>query len=201
MPQPNSNTQGAPQARTYVQATLKNGTVVVSAFTKLAGVENYGRDVFAGRKPFNAWEIVGTTHPASGEAVLVRRRRIYNGSEIASLEEVRSVVGEDHGLDPANFEPVLHVQRGRHGSLHRFTEGNAPEGAVTGLDYPVHTDPARAHGFQKYVILRVAQPAVGDEPGSPEQRFYLERPVSPAPFVEVQGPADADDDDPFGTGE
>lgn len=201
--QDRSNTQqdAVPSAKTFLRATLRDGTQVVSVFTKLAGVENYARDVFAMRKPFNAWQIVGTAHPASGEQVLMRQRRVYNGSQIVSIEQVRPVSGreEDHGLQAENFEPVTHTARGRDGT-YQFTAANAPEGAQVGIDYPVHRDPTRQHGFNRYVVLRIAHTS---EEGQqvPESRYYIDRPASAAPYVEVSGPADADDDDPFGDGE
>lgn len=204
MPRPDRTQQDSgavPGAKTYLRATLRDGTQVVSVFTKLTNVENYARDVFAMRKPFNAWAIVGTQHPASGEPVLMRQRRVINGGQIVGIEAVKPVSGreEDHGLAAENFEPVTHTRRGRDGT-YAFTDANAPEGAQAGIDYPVHRDPTRQHGYNRYVILRIAH---SDEAGGmvPESRYYIDRPASAAPFIEVSGPADADDDDPFGDGE
>jgi hypothetical protein len=182
----------------FVLATLRDGSRIVSPFTKLAGLESYSKDVFAQRKPFNAWQIVSTRHPVSGEAgVLQRRRRLISGDQIVELEEVKPKEGITNllSLNPEDYEPVLHLQRGE-GGFHVFTPAREatelapavelPEGAVPGVEYPIHREPD-GYGYVRYVILR----AEGmDGEGSPELRHYLDQRREPT----TQYSGDADDD-------
>jgi hypothetical protein len=182
----------------YVRATLTDGSAVVSQFGKLEGIETYARQVFAGSKPFNVWTVVHTTHPASGEACLVRRRRVVPGSRIAELEVVEPVQNAnleptaDGLLDPSQFQPALHIQKGEAG-LHTFeaTE-DLPEGAVAGIGYPIHRE-AFGYSFLRYVILRVAQD------GAEELRHWIDpRPTEPVAVTNGEPVSPGDGDDDFG---
>ena len=169
-------------ARIFAEATLNDGSKVVSEFSKLGGIGNYSAAVMAGRKGFNAWRVVGTIHPASGEPCLVRERTVLNGSEIRSIREVTPLPGreQDHGYDPGAFQGVQEVQSGQYGIWRAPTNGSAVEGAVPGMEYPVHRDEGT---LEKYVILRWAE----DGEGGGEVRHYFERGVVPL------GPGDGDD--------
>lgn len=134
----------------YLMATLTNGETVISEFSKLSNVQRYIAQVFAGTKPFNVWIPVGTEHPQSGEPCLVRRREMISGSMIARVQEVEPV-GEDHGHDPANFNPITLPQSGEYGSWTCPDNEDTPEGAVAGARYPVHRDP---NTLRRFVFIR-----------------------------------------------
>ena len=183
-------------SRKYLQATLVSGAVVIAAFEKLGGTgQGYSTQVFAGRKPFNGWRVVGDTHPVSGEPVVLRTRTMYAGHQIASITAVKPKDGRenDHGYESGNFEPVAEIQSTEHG-MYTAPTANTPEGAVAGVDYPVHRDP---NDLRRYVILRAANDI------GPETRFYVDA-ASAAPdwsddddVVEarhVRQPGDADED-------
>jgi hypothetical protein len=184
----------------YVKATLKDGTIIISPFTQLNGLEGYAANVMSGRKPFNAWQIVSTTHPVSGErGVLQRRRRLVSGDQITELEEVKPLAGTDpSALNPDDFEPVIHVKRGE-GGFHKFQPGTEeqplPEHAAAGVEYPIHRE-ADGYGYVRYVILKV------EAEGQPEVRFYLDaRRADPETSGPVLHTGDADEDvrsDEFG---
>jgi hypothetical protein len=140
---------------TFLKAVLEDGTEVVSEFAKLEGSgQRYIGQVFAGQKPFNAWRVVGSVHPITGEPALVRSRVMLNGSQITRVTQVKPVAGreEDHGYAPDAFEPVTEVQSGEFGTWVCPSEG-APEGAVVGASYPVHRDPA---SMERFVYLTYA---------------------------------------------
>lgn len=162
-------------SRKFLQATLVgNQGEVVAEFADLGGTgQGYAGQVFARAKPFNAWRVISGTHPASGEATLVRTRQMYNGNAILSIAQVQPKAGFEtsHEYLPANFEPVLEIQHGKYGAWVAPTE-NTPPGAVAGMSYPIHRDP---NDFRRYVVLRVEQaPAqIGGEP-TPEMRFNVD---------------------------
>lgn len=176
----------------FLMATLASGVAVVAEFSRLNGSgQGYASQVFSGRKPFNAWRVVGSTHPHSGEAVLVRSREMYNGSEVVKVAQVRPLAGreETHNYDPANFEIVQEMQKGQYGMWTAPTE-NTPEGAVAGAAYPIHREP---ESLRRYAILKVAQ---GEDA---ERRFYLDGQdgagvASAHDERDAAGPGDGDED-------
>lgn len=147
----------------FLRATLDDGTQVVSEFSKLASVGRYATQVFSGQKAFNGWKVVGTTHPHSGEQTLVRERVMYNGRSVRSIEQVEPTT-EEHGLDPANFQPAATPQRALHGSF-TVPEEVPHADLVAGAKYPIHRDPET---FRKYVIVKVATEEAA------EVRHYLD---------------------------
>jgi hypothetical protein len=152
----------------YLQATLRDGTRVVSEFTKPQNIARYAAQCFAGMRPFNAWQTTGNRHPYSGEEVLVRQWRLINGREVMTIEQVQPRPGFEtsHDMQPENFEPVPHVQQGPQGGWTAPAE-NTPEGAVVGARYPVHVTEG---DLRTYVILRAA-----DAQGQGEIRHYVDR--------------------------
>jgi hypothetical protein len=154
----------------YLMAQLKDGTKVVSEFSKLAKVQRYVTYVFQGVKPFNAWKVSGDSHPVSGEQVLMRERTMYNGRDILSIVQVRPTT-EEHGYEPENFEPVSSMQKGGRG-VYTVPEQGGPEGIEAGTQFPRHRDP---RSFRDYIVLREADPEA--EPHTEEagqHRFYLD---------------------------
>lgn len=145
---------------TVLEATLKSGEVLYSEFDKLTKIGKYSADVFAGRKPFNAWRLLGNVHPASGEKVLVRERMMINGSEIAKIRQVKQV---SEGI----YGSVETVQSGERGI---WTAPSNPDdavvGAIMGMQYPVHQD---SSDLRQYVILN----AEGHN-GDAELRYYVD---------------------------
>jgi hypothetical protein len=159
----------------YVRATLVSGEQLVSQFEKVAKFGRFARDVFHGRVPFNVWTPVGDTHPASGERVLYRGRRIVNPRHIVSLDRVRPVAGAPEGtLDPTHFELEPEMQRGRFGAwtCPDTVPAHAPEGLVAGASYPVHRD-TTGYG-ERYVVARAAQ-MVNGAVDEQEVRFFIDR--------------------------
>jgi hypothetical protein len=215
MPNATSNTQTA-QSKTFLRATLKDGSQIVSSFEKLANVQKYAAQIFARINVFNAWELVARVHPTSGEPCLVRRRRMISGDQITEIERVVPIsleafraiprMGGDRivmavesyeeaiaNYDPTVFESALEIQAGDGGIWIAPLE-NAPTGAVAGQRYPVHVDTA---SLGRFVILHVATEA------NPEVRFNLEanRATSNATIDELtggrtveEGPTDGDED-------
>lgn len=154
----------------FLLATLENGTKLVSEFSKLGKVEKYANQVFTGYKPFNAWRVTGTVNPANGEKALIRTRDMINGKLIVSLAEVEPTT-EDHNLDPANFRPVAHMQKGTFGTF-KVPAENTPEGLTAGAEYQIHMDEASR---RKYVVARAA--IEGADPTTAEGqevRHYLD---------------------------
>lgn len=147
--------------KTVLEATLKSGEVLYSEFDKLTKIGKYSSDVFGGRKPFNAWRLMGNVHPASGEAVLIRERMMVNGSQIAKIRQVKQ-------LEDGTYGPVETVQSGERGV---WTAPSNPDdqvvGAVMGMQYPVHQD---SSDLRQYVILSVA----GHDGNADEIRHYLD---------------------------
>lgn len=142
----------------FLQAKLRDGTTVISEFSKLASVQKYANQVFAGVKPFNAWRVVGDTHPVSGEKVLLRTREMINGKEIVSITEVQQ-----------DGTPIITTQAGARG-LWKAPLGASVEvegvQASAGETYPKHRDPV---SMREYVILRAAA-----EGGESEVRYYTD---------------------------
>jgi hypothetical protein len=183
----------------FLRAQLKDGTQVVSEFSKLARVQRYIVSVFTGTKPFNAWKVTGEAHPVSGEEVRYRERRMYNGDAILFVEQVEPTT-EDHGYDPSNFQPVATMQKGGRGTY------TVPEGDLrpeelseveSGTQFPLHRD---ANSFRDYIILQAADPEAdeADEAGS-ERRFYTdgrgENPPAPSYVPASEEDWDEDEDD------
>lgn len=172
----------------FLRATLADGSQVVSEFSKLGHPQRYASQVFGRQKPFNAWRIKGDTHPHNGERILLRERVMVNGDHIRQIEEVEPTV-EDHGLDPANFQPVTVMQKGPRG-LFTVPDPAPQDDLVVGAKYPVHRD---VNNFRDYVLVRAAQPAEdGEGEGEPEVRYYIDgrgenAPVN-APYSESTGP-------------
>lgn len=213
---PNATSQVQPgTSKTYLQATLKDGSTVVSSFEKLANVQKYAATIFARMNVFNAWQLVARVHPTSGEACLVRRRRMISGDQITEIERVvpRSLESinaiavrtqeqpmtaqsyEDAiaNYDPNMFESALEIQAGDGGIWVAPTE-NTPTGAVAGQRYPVHVN---AQSLARFVILHVATDT------APEIVFQLEanRATTHQTIDEltggrptVDGPVDGDED-------
>jgi hypothetical protein len=195
-----TNTTPNVQPKTYLRATLKDGTKIVSSFEKLANVQKYAAQIFARVNVFNAWELVARVHPTSGEPCLVRRRRMISGDQITEIERVVPISFEAFGrprddyenavnnYDPDVFESAVEIQSGEGGTWVAPTE-NAPEGATPGQRYPIHID---ATTLARYVILNAER----------NVRFQLEanRAVSEATIDEltggrtVDGPVDGDED-------
>jgi hypothetical protein len=154
-----------------LQATMKNGAVVVGEFTKLGHIQRYVSQVFRGDKPFNAWQTVGTTHPVTGEPVLMRTRVMFNGPEILSIvqiDEAGSAVAEVQG-----------------GEVGRYTVPSpAPEGCPlpSGTIVPCHRDAAT---LRRFVIV--------DGSGT---QFWLDQPVADTVLAR-----DRFDDDGFDEGD
>ena len=181
-------------ATKFLMAKLISGLTVVAEFSKLTGTgQGYAGQVFAGRKPFNAWKVVSGTHPASGEPVLVRTREMFAGSQIASITQVKPLPGMEtsHGYQPENFEPVREIQKGRYGMWTAPTT-NTPEGAVPGETYPINRDES---SMRRYVILKVAQGETA------EVRFYLDAEQSSGYGDGLNEPAHVSEDDDFGPGD
>ena len=213
MPNATSTTPNV-QPKTYLRATLKDGSKLVSSFEKLANVQKYSAQIFARVNVFNAWELVSRTHPTSGEACLVRRRRMISGDQITEIERVvpisfeafvalqdfdrpttenRSLYDEAiSNYDPNVFESALEIQQGE-GGIWIAPMENVPEGAVAGQRYPVHIDAA---SLGRFVILRAATDAAA------EVRFQIEanRATRATTIDEitggrvVDGPVDGDED-------
>lgn len=215
---PNATNTPVAQSKTYLRATLKDDTKVVSSFEKLANVQKYAATIFARMNVFNAWELVSRVHPTSGEPCLVRRRRMISGDQIKEIERVvpisfpeftLALPASDQTLPPATlrerydnaisnyvpelFESALEIQHGDGGTWIAPTE-NAPEGATPGMRYPVHVD---ATSLGRFVILHVATET------SPEVRFNLEanRATTNATIDDMiggrtveEGPTDGDED-------
>jgi hypothetical protein len=183
---PNATPQAQPgTSKTYLKATLKDGTNVVSSYEKLTNVQKYAATIFARMNVFNAWELVSRTHPTSGEACLVRRRRMISGDQITEIERVVPISFESANrtrpantvpmtaeayenaianYDPNVFTSALEIQAGDGGLWIAPTE-NTPAGAVAGQRYPVHVE---TQTLARFVILHVATDT------APEVRFQLE---------------------------
>lgn len=175
----------------FMQANLKDGSKIISQFSKLGKVGAYAGQVFGGRKAFNAWEVVGDTHPVSGEKVLYRQRKLIAGSDISSLQVVKPKAGFEtsHGFAPENFEQVVEMEHGRYGV---FTVEAQDDGGLrpAGLseDIPLGTEfPIRRDGssLRKYIVVRAASE------GQTERRYWLDTQTEEDV---VQRPADAEDD-------
>jgi hypothetical protein len=128
----------------YLKATLHDGTVVVSEFSRLRNVQRYATQVFAGIKPFNVWTVVSTTHPASGEPVLFRTQELVNGRDIERIERVKPITTDSTAvsLDPSNFVACPVMQRGERGVYMLPADQAEHDGIVAGVEYPVHRDPS-----------------------------------------------------------
>lgn len=152
----------------YLEAQLADGTRVIGEFRRLAKVGRYVAAVMGGYRPFEVWQVVGETHPASGEKCLVRTRQSISGRSITSIREVKPRADLDgpHNSVPTNFEPVARVQRGPFG-LFTVTEGLGVEGAQVGVEYPVHRDPT---SLRKFIIVRAQDEAAG----TTELRYYID---------------------------
>lgn len=213
MPNATSTTPNV-QPKTYLRATLKDGSKIVSSFEKLANVQKYAAQIFARVNVFNAWELVARVHPTSGEPCLVRRRRMISGDQITEIERViprtmteinaiaartgetpmtvQSYENAINMYDPNVFESAVEIQAGEGGVWIAPTE-NVPSGAVAGQRYPIHID---ATTLARFVILHVAT----DD--TPEVRFQLEanRATTNATIDDltggrtVDGPTDGDED-------
>jgi hypothetical protein len=141
----------------FLRAKLKDGQVLVSEFSQLARVERYAIQVYNGTKPFNAWKVVSTDHPVSGERQLHRERMLVNGAEIVSLQQVEPTT-EDHGYEPDHFQPVAVAQRGPRG-VYRVPEEDAPEevtaaGGTPGMEFPKHRDEM---SFRDFIFLNAQE--------------------------------------------
>lgn len=173
---------------TVLEATLKTGEKVYSEFDKLKQVGKYASDVFAGRKPFNAWRVLANVHPASGERVLVRERMMINGTEISKVRQVKR-------LEDGTYAPVETVQSGERGI---WTAPSNPDdavvGAIMGMQYPIHQDSIT---LRDYVILSVA----GHDGNADEVRYFVDgegdagvRSQSGSSWETLAGEGDDDDD-------
>lgn len=187
----------------YVLITLKDGTQFVSQFSKLRGIGTYAGQVMTGKKALNVWKVLGNEHPASGEKVLVRQRKMLNGTEVASMEEVLPREDADpaavEALDIGAFTQKPHIEKGPHG-LYQFdaADETRPEGVSVRLPYPIYRDPDT---LRRYVILTAARE------GTPEVRHYLDAesigmsPVPPTGDAEQERAEDFteeyDDDETF----
>lgn len=155
----------------YILATLNDGSQVVCEFQQKQGMRRFARNVMSGQMALPVWRVAGEQHPHSGERVLLRTREFINGSSVRSLMEVEPRDGiADHNYEPANFRPAESMKAlngaGRNGMwVAPTTPDDAIEGAVPGVQYPVHRDT----DSRRYVILRVA------EGEAPERRHYLDR--------------------------
>lgn len=190
-------------AKMFVQATLFDGSKVVSEMGKLRGIRIYGAQVFAQAKAFNAWTIVSEAHPVTGERVLMRRLRAINGRAIKEMEMVQPKAGFEvsHLLDPENFEPTPVMQEGRFGLWLCPDDDTAPEGAVRGMTYPIHVD---SESLGRFVYLSI----------NPEIRYDIPVPVpgvnpgeegqgrnAPPPRSEGEGTAEGEwDSEAWGDG-
>jgi hypothetical protein len=174
----------------YIKAHTTAGTTVICEFQKNQGLRRFAADVMGGRKALPVWRLVGTTHPHSGEQVLLRTRAFINGSTVTGMEEVEPT-REDHGYDPANFQSVVSV-RGLNGTSARWiapaSQDDAIDGAVAGVAYPIHRDVADS---RRFVILRAAEGVTA------ELRHYLdpERGAGYSEDMDDDGDIDFDDDD------
>lgn len=146
----------------FIKATLVDGREIVSEFSKNQNVPKYAAMLFHTMRPFAEWHVVASTHPSSGESVLVRTNTLHSGRSVRALTIVVPIAGRehDHNYDVNLFVAKPLVQGGAHGAW-TAPETNTPELAVAGVSYPIHIDPLDT---RRYVIV-VAQP---------ETRFYLE---------------------------
>jgi hypothetical protein len=161
----------------FLKATLNDGTMVISEFSKLGNPQRYALQVLQGVKTFNVWRVVSTVHPASGDACLLRQRQMISGRDVRSIEQVEPTEFRQPGdLSPASFQPVAILQKGQFGNWKAPNE-NTPAGAVPGVEYPIKREPA---SLMRYVTLKVASDGVD------EVKFFLDQ----------QGPTDGDDDAP-----
>lgn len=191
----------------FVRATTRDGAQLVSEFSRLNGLENYSRDVFSGRKPFNLWTVVAQRHEHSGEKVLHRTRTLIPGSEITRLEEVEPIDPSNFAVeDPSTFRPVVLMQRGEAG-IWKAEGDDLPEGAVAGAEYPIHRE-SIGYGFYRYVILTAAVEGEGGVEPVAEVRHWLDeipehllRAAQPAPAAPVLAVAADGETSGDGTGE
>lgn len=184
----------------YLMATLASGEQVVSEFHKLGRIQRYVTQVQSGQKPFNAWRVVGTRHPVSGEPVLTRAREFLNGYQITRITQVEPTRA-DHGYEPANFRPVVTMEKGRLGLYTVPDNEDRPEAFVErdipgGMQFPVHQDPTT---LRRYVVLAQGDPGAAPETeAAEERRFYLDAARggwTPDQEVEVEAEAEAEADD------
>ena len=207
MPNATQNQPPVGTSKTYLKATLKDGTNIVASFEKLANVQKYAATIFARMNCFNAWELVARVHPTSGEPCLVRRRRMISGDQITEIERVvartldsinaiarrtgeapmtaESYANAVASYDPNMFESALEIQHGE-GGLWVAPLENTPENAVAGERYPIHIN---AQTLARYVILKAATAT------TPEVTFQIEanRAVSTATIDELTGAATAEE--------
>lgn len=156
-------------SRVFLKATLKDGSSVVSEFTKLTKVQRYAQQVLSGAKTFNVWEIQSPTHPESGEAAPVRTRRILAGHNIVEIVEVEPTI-EAHGYSPGAF---VAKARGASGSRGRWTVPETAQPIIAdgnmlskGTEYPLHRDRS---SWRDYIIVKESVD------GSPQVRFYIDQ--------------------------
>ena len=177
----------------FLMATLADGRRVVSEFTELSKVQKYALDVFSGRSTFNAWRVVGTVHPASGERVLMRERELIDGRHIVSLQQVEPKPGltMPHEYEPSRFQPVVLMKEGEYG-LWRVPTGTTAESegvvAMPDVDYPQHRD---ARSLRDFVILRAANEAEDIS----EVRYYTDGQPAPTTVGAVEDEDDSWDSD------
>ena len=176
----------------FIRATLDTGEQIISRFDGLASVHKFAQQVFSGVKPFIAYTVVSETHPASGEAVLMRTRRFVQPSSVRTLDEVVwTGTGAPDLTALDGWVSRVAPRAGRYG-VWRVPEGEVVEvagvRATPNVDYPVRYDaPSRT----RYVILQAAQP------GALAVIYSLNAPVlggSSGPVTEVLRSGDADDD-------
>lgn len=137
--------------KTYIKATLVDGTTVVSEFSKMGTGFGYMHQVAAGR-PFNAWRTVAGAHPASGEVLNIRELVVIPSARIVSL----NVCNADGSM-------VVTVPRGECGR-YRFPTENVPEGGAAGIDYPIRRDPVT---LRRYVVLDAASNVIHNLDAAP----------------------------------
>ena len=176
----------------FIRATLDSGEQIVSRFDGLASVHKFAQQVFSGVRPFIAYAVVSETHPASGEAVLMRTRRFVQPSSVRALDEVIWVgEGAPNLGATTGWSSRVAPRAGRYG-VWKVPEGETVEvngvRATPGVEYPVRYDaPSRT----RYVILQAAQP------GSLAVIYSLNAAApsaSSGPVTEVLRSGDADDD-------
>lgn len=180
-------------ARTFLKAVLKDGTSVVSEFAKLTKVQRYARQVFAGQKTFNVWEVQSETHPASGEKAPQRTRRMIGGASIVEISEVEPTT-DAHGYMVNNFRTKV---RGASGERGRWKVPATSEPIVVqgitlsqGVEYPLHRDNG---SWRDYIVAKASQ---GE--GDPEVRFYVDEVPRGVTVTSNGSDADDDFDDGFG---
>jgi hypothetical protein len=168
---------------TFLKVITTTGQAFIGEFEKVRTGQRYLTAVFAGAKAFNAWKVVATAHPVTGEPVTMRTREMISGRQILSAAVVVPTV-EDHGYDPDNFELKQFPKQGEFG-VYVFGADDVPEGGQTGVEYPVHREDET---LRRYVYLAyTGLDGPDDNPDLASTIHYLDPEVS-------LPPGDADED-------